>query len=161
MSFIYFRIRSCTELTFWVVISLHGRLHRVNLVTYHAECAATVCKGLSEPRASPQRAGTVGCLCAETEASGSCTLLPGFRDWAGGEATLPVRKCNVTQASTTPNSCLLLCRAELLLAEQGLKGGLQKCSAHVKVCVSALSFKQGILESSIMKTLEGLFCVIF
>lgn len=40
-----------------------------------------------------------------------------------------------------------LLESSVLLAEKDLRGGLQKCSAHVKVCVSALTFKQGIWGS--------------
>lgn len=46
------------------------------------------------------------------------------------------------------NPCLLFLRVAYC-CPRDLKGRSQKCSAHAKVCVSALSFKQVLLESQI------------
>lgn len=99
-----------------------------------------------------QSADAVGFLCAETSESESRTLPPEVRARRRGQP-LPGRKCCITRGNTgirTPSS---LPESSSLLAEWVLKGGPQKCSAHAKVCVSALGFKPVILEGQRRMTL--------
>lgn len=118
-------------------ILLHDRLYRANLGTCHAESTGIVPNySVSQEQVHSHRAGTGGCLCAETETSESCTLPPGVRDWAGREAIRPERKCCVTRGSTQTK--ILSSWEQRIAGWEGFKGrtsemfcprkGMFKCS---------------------------------
>lgn len=119
-----------------------------NTLAVPAKCS------VSQEQVHSSRAGTGGCLRAEIEDCEFYILPPELRDWAGPEKR-PVSKkevlCYRGSSQTKIPASRLLESSIFIGAELGLKGGLQKCSAHGKVCevlAKALSERKQIWRGS-------------
>lgn len=97
-------------------------------------------RSVSQEQVWSHKPETVGFPCTETETFESHSPPPGVRDLRAERTVSQKGSVVLPREAQEPKSPSSLPESSILLSQLSLKGGPQKCSAHVKVCVCALSF---------------------